>query len=317
GNEIIDIAQGQLQVMATRIHEKSPLADIKLKDISQMHKGLPFRVVAIARGINTIIPGGEDKLLPQDQVLIMASNKYISLLMELMGEKQRKRHGVMILGGGLVGSRVAELLGNTVEVKLIEKDYKRAEELSCRLENTEILHGDGGDENILGMAQLADMDTFVTATGENQFNILSCLLAKKFINKQGRYNMGKTIAMVNREDYLVLASTIGPDIVLNKKILAGNKILKFIRRGELLSVAHFHGFDTEVVELVAKPKSPITRAPLSKQHLLSNGKILIGAVFRNGNWETAMGDTHIKEDERVIAVCASSHLKNVREFFLI
>ena len=129
--------------------------------------------------------------------------------------------------------------------------------------------------------------------------------------------MGKTIAMVNREDYLVLASTIGPDIALSKKILAGNEILKFIRRGELLSVAHIHGFDTEVVELVAKPKSPITRAPLSKLNLSSKGKILIGAVFRNETWETAMGDTHIKEGERVIAVCASPHLKNIRELFLI
>jgi len=191
GNEIIDIAQGQLQVMATRIHEKSPLANRKLKDVSQMYESVPFRVVAIARGINTIIPGGEDKLLPQDQILIMASNKYISLLMELMGEKQHRRHGVMIVGGGLVGSRIAELLGKTVEVKLVEKDHKRAEELSYRLENAEILHGDGGDENIMGMACLADMDTFVTATGENQFNILSCLLAKNSMNKQGRHNTGK------------------------------------------------------------------------------------------------------------------------------
>lgn len=317
GNEIIDIGQGQLQVMATRIHEKSPFANKKLIDISRMHEGLPFRIIAIARGINTIIPGGGDILLPQDQVLIMASNKYITPLMTLMGEKQQRRHGVMILGGGLVGSRVAELLGKTVEVKLVEKDPKRAEELSTRLEDTEILLGDGGDENVLDTAWFADMDTFVTATGENQLNILSCLLAKNKMNEQGRYDSGKTIAMVNREDYQVLASTIGTDIAMSKKILAGNEILKFIRRGELLSVAHIHGFDTEVIEVEAAPKSPITRAPLSKLDLSSNGKILIGAVFRNGSWETALGDTHINEGECVIAVCASTRLKKVRELFLM
>jgi hypothetical protein len=71
----------------------------------------------------------------------------------------------------------------------------------------------------------------------------------------------KSIALVNKEDYLVLAATMGSDIALNKKILAGNEILKFIRRGELLSVAHLHGFDAEVVELVAAPDSPITRGP--------------------------------------------------------
>jgi len=237
--------------------------------------------------------------------------------MTLMGEMQHRRHGVMILGGGLVGSRVAELLGKTVEVKLVEKDHKRAEELSTRLEDTEILHGDGGDENILDTAWFADMDTFVTATGENQLNILSCLLAKNRMNKQGRYGSGKTIAMVNREDYQVLASTIGTDIAMSKKILAGNEILKFIRRGELLSVAHIHGFDTEVIEVEAAPKSTITRAPLARLDLSSNGKILIGAVFRNGNWETALGDTHINEGECVIAVCASTRLKKVRELFLM
>ena len=136
------------------------------------------------------------------------------------------------------------------------------------------------------------------------------------MNKQDRYNMGKTIAMVDQEDYQVLASTIGLDIALSKKILAGNEILKFIRRGELLSVAHIHGFDTEAVELLAEPKSPITRTPLFKQDLSSNGKILIGAVYRNGDWEIAMGGTHIKGGERVIAVCASTQLKNVQELFL-
>ena len=316
GNEIIDIAQGQLQVMATRIHEKSAFANRELKVISQIHGEFPFRVVAIARGINTIIPGGGEKLLPQDQILIMAQKKDMSLLMEIMGEKQRRRHGVMILGGGLVGHRVAELLGRTVEVKLLEKDKKRAEELSYKLENTEILNGDGGDKNILSMTGLADMDTFVAATGENQFNILSCLLAKNLMNKEGHRSTGKTIAMVNQEDYLVLASIIGLDIALSKKILAGNEMLKFIRRREMISVAHIQGFDTEVIELAAEPKSLITRAPLSKQDLSSNGKILIGAIFRDGSWRTAMGDTHIKGGERVIVVCTSPHLKNVRKLFL-
>ncbi len=159
GNEIIDIAQGQLQVMATRIHEKSPLAYRKLKEISQIHHDFPFRVVAIARGITTIIPGGEHEILPQDQVFIMASNEDLSSLMELTGVKKHQTHRVMILGGGLVGSRVAELLGKTFEVKLIEKDDKRAEELSSTLKNAEILHGDGSDVNVLALAGLLDIDT--------------------------------------------------------------------------------------------------------------------------------------------------------------
>jgi len=319
GNEIIDIASGQMQVMATRIHEKSPLAYKKLKEISQIHDDFSFRVVAVARGITTIIPGGEHEILPQDQIFIMVGSEDLPRLMEMTGEKQHRRHRVMVLGGGLVGSRVAELLGKTVVVKLIEKDDKRAEELSFMLTNTEVLHGDGSDTNVLEAAGLLDMDIFITATGENETNIMSCLLVKHLMNTQNsdlQEKRVKTISLVNKEEYLVLAATTGSDIALNKKILAGNEILKFIRRGEMISVAHLHGFDAEVVELVAAPNSLVTRKPLSKVAPSFYGKVIVGSVFRNGKWKTAVGDTQIQDNERVIVVCTSLHLKDVRQLFL-
>jgi trk system potassium uptake protein TrkA len=319
GNDIIDVAEGQIQVMATRIQEKSPLAYRKLKDISKKYREFPFRVVAIARGITTLIPGGEHELLPQDQAFFMVSNENLPRLMGMTGVEQQKRHRVMILGGGLVGRRLAELLGKTVEVRLIEKDERFAQELSFILPNTEVLHGDGSDSNVLVSAGLLEMDTFITATGENETNIMSCVLAKHLMNSENGHSRGKqrkTIALVSKEDYLVLAATMGSDIALNKKILAGNEILKFIRRGELLSVAHLHGFDAEVVEIVAAPNSPITRKPLSKLDPSYTGKIMIGGIHRDGAWQIAVGDTHIQSDERVIVVCVSAHLKDVQKLFL-
>ena len=182
GNDIIDVAEGQIQVMATRIHENSPLAYRKLKDISKEYPEFPFRVVAVARGITTLIPGGDQELLPQDQAFIMAGNENLPRLMGLAGVEQQKRHRVMILGGGLVGRRLAELLGKTVEVRLIEKDESFAQDLSFALSNTEVLHGDGSDSDVLVSAGLLDMDTFITATGENETNIMSCVLAKPLMN---------------------------------------------------------------------------------------------------------------------------------------
>jgi trk system potassium uptake protein TrkA len=319
GNDIIDVAEGQIQVMATRIHEKSPLAHRKLTDIAKEYREFPFRAVAIARGITTLIPGGEDELMPQDQVFFMASSENLPHLMGMTGVEQQKRHRVMILGGGLLGRRLAELLGKTVEVRLVERDEGCAQELSSELPNTEVLLGDGSDSNVLVSAGLLEMDTFITTTGENETNIMSCVLAKHLMSTHNSRSPGKQrkcIALVNKEDYLVLAATMGSDIALNKKILAGNEILKFIRRGELLSVAHLHGLDAEVVEIVAAPNSPITRKPLSKMDPTYYGKIMIGAIYRNGAWQVAVGDTHIRSDERVIVVCLSQNLKDVQNVFL-
>ena len=319
GNDIIDVAEGQIQVMATRIHEKSPLAYRKLKDISKEYREFPFRVVAIARGITTLSPGGEQELSPQDQAFFMTTNENLPRLMGMTGVEQEKRHRVMIIGGGLVGRRLAGLLGKTVEVRLIEKDEQFAQELSFELTNTEVLQGDGSDSDVLVSAGLLEMDTFITATGENETNIMSCVLAKHLMNSANGQSPGKQrkcIALVNKEDYVVLAATMGSDIAVNKKILAGNEILKFIRRGEVLSVAHLHGFDAEVVEIVAAPNSPITRKPLSKMDPFYYGKIMVGGIYRDGAWQVAVGDTHIQSDERVIVVCMSQHLKDVQKLFL-
>ncbi len=318
GNDIIDIADGQIQVLAMRIRESSPLAHKKLKEITQTYNEFPFRVVAIARGITTIIPGGNHTLLPQDHVSVMAAAKDLPKLMTLTGVKQQHSHRVMILGGGLVGSRVAQLLEKTVKVTLIEKDEKSAEELSFTLKNAEILHGDGSDANVLQLAGLLDMGTFIAATGDNETNIMSCLLAKHLMddkNSHKKFLQRKLICLVNKEDYLVLAATIGSDIALNKKILAGNQILKFIRMGQLLSVAHLHGLDAEMVEIVAEPDAQITRKPLSKLDSFYHGKIIIGAIFRDAEWRIAVGDTHIQKNERAIVVCESLFLKDVQQLF--
>lgn len=323
-NEIIDIAQGEIQLLATGVDESSPLANRTLKEIASTYSDFPFRVVAIARGITTIIPHGSEVIIPQDHIFIMAAQEHLVRLMELAGVSKQRQQKVMLLGGGLVGTRVAELLETSVAVKLIEKDEQRAKELSFELAHTEVLRGDGSDGNVLTMAGLLDIDTFVATTGENETNIMTCLLAKHLSQKNlsekeksnGKSQDCKTIALVNKEDYLVLAATIGSDIALNKKVMAGNEILKFIRRSEFLAVAHLHGFDTEVVELVAAPKSPITKKPLSKLDNFFHDKLLIGAVFRDGKWQIAVGDTHIQADEPVIVICNSRHLKDVRKLFI-
>lgn len=283
-----------------------------------MYNDFPFRIVSVARGITTIIPDGDFELRANDQAFILVAAEHLSQLMDLAGVEQENNHRVMILGGGLVGRRVAELLGADFDVRLIERDGQRAEELSAQLEHTEVLHGDGSDANTLTQAGLLDMDTIITATWDNETNIMSCLLARHLQQEKGNgpgTRHSKTIALVDKEEYLVLAATMGADIALNKKVLAANEILKFIRRGKLLSVAHLHGLDAEAVEIVAGVDAPITRKPLYQMDILKE-RIIIGGVRQEGGWETAVGSTHIRPGDRAIAITTSLGLKELQRLFL-
>lgn len=318
GNVVIDMAEGAIQLMSMRIPDGSPLAGKKILDVSREFGDVFFRIVAIARGITTIIPGGLQELLPGDQIFIIATSNDLPKLMKRTEGKVQRKHRTMILGGGLIGRRVAQLLQKTHDVRLIERNEKRAEELSTELPQTQILHGDASDAATLELAGMLDMNSIIAATNDNETNIMSCILAKHLLKTQSEDNHpgdSKTIALVNKEEYLVLAASMGSDVALNSKVIAGNEILKYLRRGKLLSMSRLHGFDAEVVEIKADHNTPITKKPLSKQDRLRD-KIIIGGYLRDGKWQIAVGDTQIQAQERVITICGSAHISELQDLFL-
>ena len=146
-NDLTPVGDGNMRVLAMRINEDSPLLFKTPKELSAEHAEYNFRVVAIARGISTIIPQAEEQIRPLDQVFIMARTEDMMPLMDMMKIEHKNIEYMMILGGGLVGRRVAQLLEKEVEIKLIEKNPERAEELASELKNTEVIHGDGTDAN--------------------------------------------------------------------------------------------------------------------------------------------------------------------------
>jgi trk system potassium uptake protein TrkA len=290
---------------------------MSIKAVSQNYSHLSFRIGCVVRDIDTLIPSGDFQLLPEDRIYVLAGASDMPQVMELLGVRQDSRDKVMIVGGGSIGARVAALLEETHSVTLIEQNEERAEELSHVLKRTECLHGDGSDRETLLHGGLLTMDAVVAATGDNETNIMTCVMAKHLLHTRGshRPTAAKTIALAKREEYLVLASTMGIDIAVNKKVLAANTVLQYIRRGHVLSVAHLHGCDAEVVELLADAGSPITKHPLHAQTALKK-RITLGAVFQEGAWKVAVGNTQVMPGDRVVCVCTEELLGELQRLFL-
>ncbi|MDI6767687.1 MAG: Trk system potassium transporter TrkA, partial [Bacteroidota bacterium] len=241
--DVLEFGEGRIQIIGLRLNINSPIINKMLRDIGTESGELIFRIVAIRRGARTIMPTGNDVIKKNDQVFAVCKTEYVQDLLRLAGKEGERVENVMILGGGKIGSKVAELLEEEYSVKIIESKKDRTLELAEQLIKALVIHGEGSDIDLLAKEGIMDMDVFIAVSEDEETNIISCLMAKHL-------GVPKTIALVENSDYVALAGTIGLDVAVNKKLSAAQIILKFIRKGEILSVATLHGVDAEVIELV-------------------------------------------------------------------
>lgn len=228
-------------------------------------------------------------------------------LCKLTGKVKKAIKNVMILGGGKIGAKTAkDLCNNNLNVKLIEKDKNRALDLTDELPNTLIISGDGRNVDLMEEENLADMDAFISVTGDSETNILSCLVAKS-------KGVRKTIALVENMDYFELSQSIGIDTLINKKLLAANNIFRYIRKGEVVAMTKLNNMNAELLEFVVKPTSKICDKIIKELNFPRSA--IIGGVIRNGEGVIALGDFKIEPGDRVVVCCLLRSIKKVESFF--
>ena len=304
--EVLEFAEGRIQLIGIRLDQESPLLNKKLKDIVATYRNLPFRAVAIFRGIRTIIPSGDELFKRGDQVFVISKTEMVQEMLRLAGKESQRLEKIMILGGSGIGRRVAEQLESEISVKLIESSKAASTELADVLTKTMVIQGEGKDLDLLATEGIIDMDAYIAVTKDEEDNIISCLMAKHL-------GVTKTIAHVEKLDYLPLANTIGIDALVNKKLSAANAILKFIRKVEIVSVATLHGVDAEVIEMIAQKGSAVTKKPLSSVSFPEGA--IIGCVIHDGSVEIPVGSTQIKPQDRVVVFTLPKSIRDVEKFF--
>ena len=304
--DVLEFADGKIQIIGLKLDDVSPLVNRKLRDIVSEYDELPFRAVAISRGMSTIIPTGEDVFKRGDQVFVVSKTESVPEMLKLSGKETASFEKIMILGGSPMGKHVAQELEREFSVKLIESSKERSIELADDLVKTMVIQGEGKDLDLLATEGIMDMDAYIAVTRDEEDNIISCLMAKHL-------GVKKTIAHVEKLDYIPLANTIGINALVNKKLSAATAILKFIRKGEIVSVATLHGVDAEVIEMIAQKGSHATKKPL--RDLKFPDGAIIGCVIRDGSVTIPTGASRIHAHDRVVVFTLPKAIKDVEKFF--
>ncbi len=304
--DILEFADGKIILIGIQLDKTTELIDVTMAEAATKYSELDFRTTAILRRDRTIIPSGTTTFMKGDRIYITTKKENIDKIIQLTGKENAKIEDVMILGGGQTGAEIAHLLESAANVKIIESNADKSVILADTLHKSLVIRGDGRDLNLLAMEGIIDMDAFISVTGDDETNIISCLIAKHL-------EVPRIISLINKTDYSPIIPTIGIDAYVSKQLITVDNILKFIRRGSIISIASIPGLAAEVIEYIAGEDSKITKKAIKDLHL-PKGSIL-GAVSREKEVFIPVGDSEIKSGDKVVVFAQPTAIKELGKMF--
>ena len=306
----MDFARGKLQMAVFKLEEESPLLGMNMVEFSALaaEDGLNYRVVAIARKNQTIIPKFDTKFKYHDLVFIISKREGMDNLMKYIGKKNIEVNKLMILGGSPIGEMVAKQMAKQLDtIKLIEMNKEKCLDLSEKLPgNVIVVNGDGRNSDMLQEESIRDFDAFVAVTNSSETNILACVAAKSL-------GVARTIAEVENIEYIRLAESMGVDAVINKKLITAGRIFKFTLSNKVRFIKYMSGTNAEILEFIVAPDTKITKVPLKDMGFPHNA--IIGGIIRGNESFIAVGDTQIQAYDRVAVFALPEAVKEVDKFF--
>ncbi len=311
--DTLDFARGKLQLSVFKLDDDSPLLDMNVTEFAHAVKNIEatsdFRIVAISRGGKTIIPKFDTNFKFHDYLYIISRRDAMPALMKFLGKDKIDIRRVMILGGSEIGHMVAQKLAaqKLEDIKLVEVDRNHARYLSEVLpDEVTVVCGDARNSDFLQEEELRSYQAVLAFTGNDEVNILACVVAKKM-------GVPRVIAQVENLEYLRLAEEMGVDTVINKKLITASRIFKFTLSDKVRSVRYVSGTDAEVLEYTAAPGSRITRSILKDIEFPADA--IIGGVIRGGDSFIAVGHSRIEPYDRVAVFALPEAVKDVDKMF--
>ena len=309
-SDSLEFARGKLHMAVFKLEEDSPLIGMNMVEFSNLAaaEGLKFRVVAISRKNDTIIPRFDTKFKYHDLVFIISKREGMDMLLKYVGKHNIEVNNLMILGGSPTGEILAKQLAKQLDsIKLIEKNKEKCIDLSEKLpDNVIVVNGDGRNSDMLLEESIRDYDAFVAVTNSTETNILACVAAKGF-------GVPRTIAEVENLEYIKLAESMGVDAVINKKLITASRIFKFTLSSKVRFIKYMSGTNAEVLEYIVSPDTKITKVPLKDMNFPKNA--IIGGIIRGNESYIAVGDTKIEAYDRVAVFALPEAVKEVDKFF--
>jgi trk system potassium uptake protein TrkA len=305
--EVADFAGGRVQLLGVKIPTRAPVVNRRLRDLRSVQASLRFLMVGIARGDRLVVPTGDTVIQPDDHVYVVSRREFTPDILVLLGRSSGATRRVFIIGGGRIGFQVAQALeADGVTVTVMERSRARCEELGKLLARARVIHGDGTDVRRLMEEGISETDALATITDDDATNLLAALLGK-------RYGAKKAVALFKRPDLIPLVESLGIDAPISPRLLTASEILRFVRRGRVVSVFELPESEAETLEVIVLPGTPAAGRSLEALALPEDA--LVGGIVRGEEVLVPEPHTVLEVGDHVILLALPRALPDVERLF--
>ncbi len=309
--EMIPLADNKLRLIGVRCEEDCPILDTPLRQLTTLFPDLHLTIVGIVREGKATVPNGNDHLQTGDDVYIVVDANHLTRTMAAFGHDEQEARRVVIIGGGNIGLSLAQDIEEKfagMSASMIEIDKDRATVVAQKLSKTIVINGDALDPEILQEANIGNSGTVVAVTNDDEVNILSSLLAK-------RYGAARAVTLVNSNTYSPLLAPLGLDVVVSPRAITVSTILQYVRRGRIRSVHSIAENFGEVIEAEALETSSLVGKAIQDAKLPPG--VLVAAMLRNNEVLMADKQTVIEVGDRVVLFATKNAVKSVEKMFSV
>ncbi len=309
--QVLDFAEGRVQLVAVRAYHGGPIVGQELREIRQHMPKVDTRVAAIFRQDRPIIPEGTTVVEADDEVFFIAAKDNIRAVMSELRKVDKPYKRVMIAGGGNIGATLAQNIEGQYQVKIIEMSYSRCRVLSERLKHTIVLNGSASEPQLLNSENIEATDVFCALTNNDESNIMMSMLAKRMGAK-------KVITLITNPAY---ADLVGDeiDIAISPQQITIGSLLTHVRRGDISNVHSLRRGAAEAIEVTAHGDTRSSKVVGRRldEIALPEG-VTIGAIVRDEEVLIAHGHIVVEPDDHVILFLVDrSKINAVEKLFAV
>ena len=313
-SKIETFVKGRVELIEFPVGKDTQVVDMSLADMYARFQ-IKLLVCAVEHGDEVLIPDGDYRIREGDRLHVAVSHSEVERFFSMFGKHKGKIRKVIICGGGRVAYYLAmQLLKLGMQIKIIERDEKRCEELCELLPKATIINGDATDHDLLIEEGIEEADAFVGLTGMDEENIIPALFAKT----QGA---SKIIAKINEDRRASMVEDFGIDSIVSAKTATADAILSYVRaRKNSQSSANVETLyqlvdeQVEALEFIIKSETKYTGVPLKELSIRPNN--LIACIARKRQIIIPGGDDCMEVGDSVIVVTMDSHIEDLEDILV-